>query len=61
MTNPTLEHPERSEAESNDPAAVPIATATAFFDFARNERPLSSSFELRASVVIRRSCFVIRS
>ena len=31
-------HPERSEAESKDPAALPSSSATRFLDFARNDR-----------------------
>src|SRR3954468_2722015 len=57
MTNPTLGHPERSEEESKDPEVLPIIT-TGLLDFARNDRAVSS-FELRASFVIRHSCFVI--
>src|SRR5438045_8505426 len=30
-------HPERSEAESKDPAALAIGIATGFLDFARND------------------------
>jgi hypothetical protein len=59
MTNPTPGHPERSEAESKDPAALPTGIATGFLDFARNDRPVLSSFGLRAFFVIRHSCFVI--
>src|SRR3954468_13944211 len=59
MTNPTLGHSERSEAESKNPATLPIAITTGLLDFARNDRAVSSSFELRATFVIRDSCFVI--
>jgi hypothetical protein len=31
-------HPERSEAESKDPAELPEGFATGFLDFARNDR-----------------------
>jgi hypothetical protein len=72
MTNPTRGHPERSEVESKDPAALPTGIATGLkawpralrplrcsLDFARNDRQGSSSFRLRAFFVIRHSCFVI--
>ena len=39
---PEVGHPERSEAKSKDPAAVPSGSAAGFLDFARNddaERP----------------------
>ena len=68
MTNPTPRHPERSEAESKDPAALPTGIATGLkawprrlrrlrcsLDFAPNDRPVSSSFGLRAFFVIRHS------
>ena len=61
MTNLTRGHPERSEAESKDPAALRTGIATGFLDFARNDRPVSSSFGFRGSFVIRHSCFVISS
>jgi hypothetical protein len=61
MTNSTLGHPERSEAESKNPAALPTGITMGFLDFARNDRLVSSSFELRASFVIRHSSFVIAS
>jgi hypothetical protein len=83
MTNSTLAHPERSEAESRNPAALPTGITTGFdsltfrslslgpsrlcrgfpsrsiLDFARNDGPVSSSFELWASFVVRHSCFVV--
>jgi hypothetical protein len=62
-------HPERSAAESKDPAALSVGIATGFLDFARNDRPSFLSFGLCASLVIRHSpaapelgeggCFVI--
>ena len=61
MTNERSCHPERSAAESKDPAALPTGIATGFLDFARNDRPVSSSFGFRASCVIRHSYFVISS
>jgi hypothetical protein len=74
ISNSTPGHPERSEAESKDPAAIPISSITGFkawpralrplrcsLDFARNDRQGSSSFVLRAFFVIRHSCFVISS
>jgi hypothetical protein len=61
MTNLTPGHPERSEAESKDPAALPTGIATGFLDFARNDRPVPSSVGFRAFFVIRHSCFVISS
>jgi hypothetical protein len=74
MTNPTLGHPERipqTREESKDPAALATGIATGFLDFARNDRPVCSSFGFRASFVIRHSpaapelgeggCFVICS
>jgi hypothetical protein len=54
-------HPERSVAESKDPAALSIGFATGFLECARNDSPDRSSFELRISFVIRHSCFVIFS
>jgi hypothetical protein len=72
MTNPPHGHPEQSEAESKVPAALPTGIATGLkawprglrplrcsVDFARNDRPVPSSRGLRASFVIRHSCFVI--
>jgi hypothetical protein len=59
ITNSTLDYPERSEAESNDAAALSIAMATGFLDFAWNDRAVYSSSDFWASFVIRHSCFVI--
>ena len=39
-----LRHPERSEAESKDPAARPSANATGFLDFARNDSVIYNNF-----------------
>ncbi len=61
MTNEMTCHPERSAAESKDPAALPIGMAMGFLDCARNDSPLCSSFGLRALFVIRHSSFVIFS
>jgi hypothetical protein len=74
ILNLTLGPPGRSEAESKDPEALPFAIATGWkawprglrplrcgLDFARNDRPVSSSFKLWASFVLRHSCFVISS
>ena len=40
-------HPERSEAQSKDPAKLLFGFATGFLDFARNEGQVYSSFVLR--------------
>jgi hypothetical protein len=71
MTNATTCHPERSAAESKDPAALPTGIATGFLDYARNDSSAFPSFGLRAFFVIRYSpaapklgeggCFVISS
>src|SRR4051812_15304013 len=39
-------HPERSEAESKDPAKVPRGFATEFFDFPRNDTKMLSARKL---------------
>jgi hypothetical protein len=52
MTNEVTCPPERSAAESKDPAVAPTGMATGFLDYARNGNAGCSSFELR-------TCFVI--
>jgi DNA repair photolyase len=37
QVEPADSHPERSEAESKDPAAIPLGGAAGFLDFARND------------------------
>jgi hypothetical protein len=59
MTNEMTCHPERSAAESKDPAALPISLARGFLDCARNDSTVRSSFELRISFVIHRLYFPI--
>jgi hypothetical protein len=58
MTNSTPGHPDRSEAESKDPTALPAGIAMGFLDFARNDKPVSS-FGLHTFFVIHHSDFVI--
>jgi hypothetical protein len=48
-------HPERSEAESKDPAELLVGPATGFLDFARNDK-----HSIRASSLIRHSSFEFR-
>ena len=65
MMNPTRGHPEHSEAESKDRAALPTGIVTGLkawprglrplrcsLGFARNDRSVPSSLGLRASFVI---------
>ena len=55
----TDRHPERSEAESKDPAESLFGFATGFLDFARNDGQLIRhfSFGLPSTFVIRASSF----
>ncbi len=52
-------HPERSEAQSKDPAELLIGFATGFLDFARNDGQVIPhlSFGLRSAFAIRISSF----
>jgi hypothetical protein len=61
MKNKRACHPEHSAAESKDPAALVIGVATGLLYCARNDRPVPSSFGLRAFFAIRHSGFVISS
>src|SRR4029077_7717102 len=54
-------HPERSEAQSKDPAELLFGFATGFLDFARNDGQVIRHSFIRASFEIRHSCFVIFS
>jgi hypothetical protein len=52
-------HPERSEAQSKDPAKLLFGMAMGFLDFARNADEVIRHSIIRISFDIRHSCFVI--